>query len=272
MGSTAKNDPPAVSCPICGAQSAVRQLDGRLEMSEAYPFCSERCRLVDLSRWLDRLLSDRPQPPVVWRKAVLGAGFLARDAGALDAARAHAETGLALARAADDGWGVGMALLNLGIIASYEGDLSGAKSLLEQSLARAQVSESAWMAGMALLNLGYLDEHGDDPDGARRLFERALAAHRAIGAAPSSPGRGPRRPPRRTERRSFRPLRRGHAPASTRKPHAPLCAPFGQAVWLGRRVAPNPEWRFGGRTTVALRFIRRLQGLAGGCARQYSGR
>jgi hypothetical protein len=33
------------SCAICG-----KQFD--LQRSEAAPFCSERCRLVDLGRWL----------------------------------------------------------------------------------------------------------------------------------------------------------------------------------------------------------------------------
>jgi len=35
-----------VCCPICG-----REFDQQL--SPAMPFCSERCRLVDLGRWLD---------------------------------------------------------------------------------------------------------------------------------------------------------------------------------------------------------------------------
>jgi len=33
-------------CPICGAPAAPRA-DGR-----AFPFCSARCRLVDLGKWL----------------------------------------------------------------------------------------------------------------------------------------------------------------------------------------------------------------------------
>ena len=33
-------------CPICG-----RNFDS--EKSQSMPFCGERCRLIDLSRWLD---------------------------------------------------------------------------------------------------------------------------------------------------------------------------------------------------------------------------
>ncbi len=37
--------PSAGKCPICG-----RTL---LAEGEAYPFCSKRCRQIDLGRWLD---------------------------------------------------------------------------------------------------------------------------------------------------------------------------------------------------------------------------
>ncbi len=36
-------------CPICGKSFAIRTLD---ELP-TFPFCSERCRLVDLGRWID---------------------------------------------------------------------------------------------------------------------------------------------------------------------------------------------------------------------------
>jgi len=48
----------ATKCPICGAKVA---------SGEAYPFCSERCRLIDLGRWLDGnyRIPDEPasEPP-----------------------------------------------------------------------------------------------------------------------------------------------------------------------------------------------------------------
>jgi len=36
-------------CPICGAEVSFP----RLPRPRSYPFCSERCQLLDLSRWLD---------------------------------------------------------------------------------------------------------------------------------------------------------------------------------------------------------------------------
>lgn len=37
-------------CPVC-QRDMVEPEDGRL--SKYYPFCSDRCKLVDLSAWLD---------------------------------------------------------------------------------------------------------------------------------------------------------------------------------------------------------------------------
>jgi endogenous inhibitor of DNA gyrase (YacG/DUF329 family) len=36
-------------CPICGKGFEAANLDAW----PAFPFCSERCRLVDLGRWID---------------------------------------------------------------------------------------------------------------------------------------------------------------------------------------------------------------------------
>lgn len=53
-----------VACPTCGRQ--VRY--GRRE-SPHFPFCTERCKLVDLGKWLDgehkisEPLSERPDRP-----------------------------------------------------------------------------------------------------------------------------------------------------------------------------------------------------------------
>jgi endogenous inhibitor of DNA gyrase (YacG/DUF329 family) len=54
MGSTGKSELKArAECPICGGEVTRTELDGTPRAGDAYPFCSERCRLVDLSRWLD---------------------------------------------------------------------------------------------------------------------------------------------------------------------------------------------------------------------------
>ena len=40
-----------LKCPICGKPSAApAKAEGE---RSPYPFCSDRCRLVDLNRWLD---------------------------------------------------------------------------------------------------------------------------------------------------------------------------------------------------------------------------
>ncbi|HEY3243400.1 MAG TPA: DNA gyrase inhibitor YacG [Phycisphaerae bacterium] len=48
-------------CPICGKQLSVEQR----EDAPHRPFCSERCKLVDLGRWLDgtyRIPDETPAP------------------------------------------------------------------------------------------------------------------------------------------------------------------------------------------------------------------
>lgn len=42
-------DAPPVRCPICRKPAAAR-IEGE---KSPFPFCSERCKLIDLGRWLD---------------------------------------------------------------------------------------------------------------------------------------------------------------------------------------------------------------------------
>jgi len=37
-------------CPIC--KKAVREFDDPVAPNPLFPFCSERCKLIDLGRWL----------------------------------------------------------------------------------------------------------------------------------------------------------------------------------------------------------------------------
>jgi endogenous inhibitor of DNA gyrase (YacG/DUF329 family) len=46
--------PKIVHCPIC--KKAL------VETAKAFPFCSERCRLVDLGNWLDEKYVIAPDP------------------------------------------------------------------------------------------------------------------------------------------------------------------------------------------------------------------
>jgi endogenous inhibitor of DNA gyrase (YacG/DUF329 family) len=68
MGSTGRSDVRRRGCPICGREvtpeshGARRPIDGAAEVLPAYPFCSERCRLIDLGRWLGEgyRIPDKP--------------------------------------------------------------------------------------------------------------------------------------------------------------------------------------------------------------------
>jgi hypothetical protein len=49
-------------CPICARRVTVEQR----EDAPHRPFCSERCKLIDLGRWLDgsyRIADPEPTPP-----------------------------------------------------------------------------------------------------------------------------------------------------------------------------------------------------------------
>jgi endogenous inhibitor of DNA gyrase (YacG/DUF329 family) len=37
------------ACPICSKRFEIASLD----QNPAFPFCSDRCRLIDLGRWID---------------------------------------------------------------------------------------------------------------------------------------------------------------------------------------------------------------------------
>jgi endogenous inhibitor of DNA gyrase (YacG/DUF329 family) len=48
-----------VQCPICSKRLEI----GKLADLPSFPFCSERCRLVDLGRWIDGAYSIPAQAP-----------------------------------------------------------------------------------------------------------------------------------------------------------------------------------------------------------------
>lgn len=45
-------------CPVCKKTLEVKE-----HKSQYFPFCSERCRLIDLGKWLDAkyIITSRPQ-------------------------------------------------------------------------------------------------------------------------------------------------------------------------------------------------------------------
>ena len=42
-----------IPCPICGKPVEVPDESAPIDPSGSFPFCSERCKLIDLGRWLD---------------------------------------------------------------------------------------------------------------------------------------------------------------------------------------------------------------------------
>jgi uncharacterized protein len=40
-------------CPICRKPVAIPDPSGTAGHSSLFPFCSDRCKLIDLGRWLD---------------------------------------------------------------------------------------------------------------------------------------------------------------------------------------------------------------------------
>ena len=42
-----------IPCPICGKSVEIPDESAPIDSSSPFPFCSERCKLIDLGRWLD---------------------------------------------------------------------------------------------------------------------------------------------------------------------------------------------------------------------------
>ena len=56
-------------CPIC--KKKVLEIDDPVSPNRFYPFCSERCKLIDLGRWLGEKYQipikppgETPEPPI----------------------------------------------------------------------------------------------------------------------------------------------------------------------------------------------------------------
>ncbi|OUT54998.1 DNA gyrase inhibitor YacG [Stieleria bergensis] len=50
VSSRSSTNDPKQTCPTCGRKF-------RMDETEAPPFCRQRCRLIDLGRWLDEEIS-----------------------------------------------------------------------------------------------------------------------------------------------------------------------------------------------------------------------
>ena len=66
-----KRDPSASGCPICG-RTVVRGAAAASDAAKAarkpdpFPFCSDRCQMIDLGRWLGEEYRIADRDTVVW--------------------------------------------------------------------------------------------------------------------------------------------------------------------------------------------------------------
>ena len=58
-------------CPICEEKFEYRTADdsGKMSLAATFPFCSDRCKFIDLGRWIDedyRIECKSDQQPAQW--------------------------------------------------------------------------------------------------------------------------------------------------------------------------------------------------------------
>jgi len=114
-------------------------------------------------------------------RALLGAGYLARDQSDTRTARTRFEECLTVFRAIDDRWGIGSALRALGVLAQSDGDLATARGYFEQTIAIFRQIDHLLGVGWTLRNLGILAQIEGDRAGAAARFEESLPVLRQIG-------------------------------------------------------------------------------------------
>lgn len=145
--------------------------------------------LAEGRRWLERMLTLSAHlalEPVLRGRALLGAGYLARDQGDAAAARARLEGSLRLFREAGDRWGIGSALRSLGVLAQAQGELDRARELLEETLAIFREIDHTLGVGWTLRNLGWIAQLQGDADAAAACYEESLTLLRRLGDKPGT--------------------------------------------------------------------------------------
>lgn len=114
-------------------------------------------------------------------RALHGAANIHMDLGKTEAAEAALAESLAMRRAAKDDYGVANALNNLAVVYAHTGDGARAEELFAESLSIRQRLGDASGVAVALNNLGYMAGERGDLVAARRLYEQSLNARRELG-------------------------------------------------------------------------------------------
>ena len=135
-----------------------------------------RGHLAEGRDWLDRILQlDAPRSERAVRATVLaGAGHLAQNHAAVDAATAHFAAALDIRRALDDQHGVAQGLADLGWMEWRRCDYPAARRLSSESLTLAESLGDTRVAALALANLGFAALFEGDLDAARTALERSM--------------------------------------------------------------------------------------------------
>ncbi len=114
-------------------------------------------------------------------KALVGAGFLERLRGDLQAARAYFAEAQAIGRKLLDADVISSSLNGLGILAGAEGDYDAGRAFLEEGLRVSRESGNKRFVGLFLNNLGENARNRGDYERARNLYEEGLAIQRELG-------------------------------------------------------------------------------------------
>jgi non-specific serine/threonine protein kinase len=134
--------------------------------------------------WLERILAlGAGKRDRLWIDNLMHAGDLANVQGDLDAAVAHLDAALALARELGDPEALAYALLNRGLAAFGCNEDERARALFEESLALFRAQDDTSHVAVMLDNLGIIARRQGDPARALALHEEALALSRELRIA-----------------------------------------------------------------------------------------
>ncbi len=106
-------------------------------------------------------------------------GWLAREEGDLETARARLESSLAVYREIDDALGIAWTEITLGEVLSTQGELDAATTILQDGLQRAREQNDAHAIGWALNHLGHVAQLYENFSSARELHAESLQVFQA---------------------------------------------------------------------------------------------
>ena len=135
-----------------------------------------RGHLAEGREWIERILALEAAPSSDSLRAdvLTGAGHLAQNHGAVDAAAPHFAAALEIRRALGDDHGVAQGFADLGWMAWRRCDYPVARTLSAQSLTLAEAIGDKRVTSLALANLGFTALFEGDLDAARLVLERSI--------------------------------------------------------------------------------------------------